>query len=97
MKEGAMNSSSTRKFSLWPLSAMSGSTAGTGLSRSQKIGRVTYAAFPVALLLSGCAVGPNYKRPNVAAPPVFRGPSDTAQQASFADLPWWDIFHDERY
>jgi multidrug efflux system outer membrane protein len=47
------------------------------------------------LLLPGCAVGPNYKRPNVAAPAVFRGPSETAQQASLADLPWWDIFHDE--
>jgi multidrug efflux system outer membrane protein len=91
-----MNSSSTRKFSLWPLSAMSGgSTAGTDLSRSQKVGRGVYVAFPVFLLLSGCAVGPNYKRPNVAAPAVFRGPSDIAQQASFADLPWWDIFHDE--
>src|SRR5580704_14293763 len=50
---------------------------------------------PLFLLLPGCAVGPNYKRPNVAAPTVFRGPTETAQQASFADLPWWDIFHDE--
>jgi outer membrane protein, multidrug efflux system len=91
-----MSSSSMQKFSLWPLSTMSvGSTAGTGVSRSQKFGRVTYVAFPVFLLLSGCAVGPNYKRPNVAAPTVFRGPSETAQQASFADLPWWDVFHDE--
>jgi len=86
-----MNSSSIRKFSLWPLSVKS----GTGLSRSPKIGRVTYAAIPVLLLLSACAVGPNYKRPNVAAPTAFRGPTEAAQQASFADLPWWDIFHDE--
>jgi multidrug efflux system outer membrane protein len=50
---------------------------------------------PLLLLLPGCAVGPNYKRPPVAAPTVFRGPTETAQQASFADLPWWDIFHDE--
>src|SRR5580704_2820081 len=50
---------------------------------------------PLFLLLPGCAVGPNYKRPNVAAPTVFRGPTETAQQASFADLPWWEIFHDE--
>ena len=50
---------------------------------------------PLFLLLPGCAVGPNYKRPNVAAPTVFRGPTETAQQATFADLPWWDIFHDE--
>src|SRR5215472_11416944 len=46
-------------------------------------------------LLSSCAVGPNYKRPNVAAPPAFRGGRAVAQQASLADLPWWEIFHDE--
>jgi outer membrane protein, multidrug efflux system len=91
-----MNSQSTRKFSLWPLSVMSvSSTSGSGLSRSRKVGRATSAALSALLFLSGCAAGPNYKRPNVAAPPVFRGPSDTAQQASFADLPWWEIFHDE--
>ena len=48
-----------------------------------------------ALLLSGCAVGPNYKRPNVAPPASFRGAPEEAQQASFAELPWWEIFHDE--
>src|SRR5215472_3047470 len=46
-------------------------------------------------LLSSCAVGPNYKRPNVAAPPAFRGGRAVAQPASLADLPWWEIFHDE--
>ncbi len=51
--------------------------------------------FSLFLLLPGCAVGPNYKRPNVATPAAFRGSSETAQQASFADLPWWEIFHDE--
>src|SRR5215471_13199760 len=50
---------------------------------------------PVLLLMS-CAVGPNYKRPNVASPPAFRGGPEVPQQASLADLPWWDIFHDER-
>jgi outer membrane protein, multidrug efflux system len=56
--------------------------------------QLTFIFIPV-LLLSSCAVGPNYKRPNVAAPPTFRGGPDIAQQASFADLPWWEIFHDE--
>ena len=27
------------------------------------------------LLVTGCALGPNYKRPPVAAPDVFRGQS----------------------
>ena len=48
-----------------------------------------------SLLVFGCAVGPNYKRPNIAAPATFRGAPEQAQQASFADLPWWQIFHDE--
>jgi outer membrane protein, multidrug efflux system len=49
---------------------------------------------PFMLLLSGCKVGPNYQRPKVAAPPAFRGAEGAAQQASLADLPWWDIFKD---
>src|SRR5215471_2760745 len=54
----------------------------------------TLILFPV-FLLSSCAVGPNYKRPNVPTPPAFRSGPDVTQQASFADLPWWEIFHDE--
>src|SRR5271168_4889 len=46
------------------------------------------------LFLSACAVGPNYKRPTVAVPPDFRGAEGAAQQASFADLPWWEVFKD---
>jgi multidrug efflux system outer membrane protein len=46
------------------------------------------------LLLPGCAVGPNYHRPAVNAPAAFRG--DTrAVTNSFADLPWWQVFHDD--
>ena len=48
-----------------------------------------------ALLLPGCAVGPNYRRPRVNVPPAFRGAEGAAQQASFADLPWWQIFKDD--
>jgi multidrug efflux system outer membrane protein len=58
--------------------------------------RAVTAALPLLLLLSGCAVGPNYRRPNANVPPAFRGPSGAAQQASFADLPWWEVFKDER-
>ena len=51
-----------------------------------------------ASVLSGCAVGPNYRRPAVQTPAAFHGPDQaqqTAQQtASFADLPWWQVFHD---
>ena len=40
-------------------------------------------------------MGPNYKRPTVNVPPAFRGADGAAQQASFADLPWWEIFKDD--
>jgi outer membrane protein, multidrug efflux system len=44
-------------------------------------------------LLTGCLVGPNYKRPVVDAPASFRG-QPTPDAVSIADLPWWEVFHD---
>lgn len=49
-------------------------------------------------LSSGCAVGPNYKRPPLPAPPEYRGSSPNQGQsgpASFGDQKWWDAFQDE--
>lgn len=46
------------------------------------------------ILLSGCAVGPAYHRPAVDVPSQFQGPDKAAQQASIADLPWWEVFKD---
>ena len=49
----------------------------------------------IALLaLAGCAVGPNYRRPAISAPPEFKDSSDPASTNSLADLPWWQIFND---
>jgi multidrug efflux system outer membrane protein len=47
----------------------------------------------VAVLLAGCAVGPNYRRPDTAAPGSYR---DQAQGSggSAADLAWWDLYRD---
>jgi multidrug efflux system outer membrane protein len=50
----------------------------------------------VTLLFSGCAVGPNYVRPKVNVPADFRSTEGAAQQASYADLPWWEVFKDEQ-
>jgi len=51
-----------------------------------------------AALMTGCKVGPNYHRPNVQIPAGFRGPAGSdqgqAQAASYADLPWWQVFQD---
>ena len=50
---------------------------------------------PLVVLLPACLLGPNYSRPKVNAPPTFRGAEGAAQQASLADLPWWEVFKDE--
>ena len=47
-----------------------------------------------ALTLAGCAVGPNYRRPQVIVPADFRGGPDGASTNSFGDLPWWGVFKD---
>jgi multidrug efflux system outer membrane protein len=53
-----------------------------------------------ASLLVGCTVGPNYRKPVVPVPNAYHGPDDNpqdqaqAQAASFADLPWWQVFQD---
>jgi multidrug efflux system outer membrane protein len=47
----------------------------------------------VLLLLSGCAVGPNFKRPAVNTPSSFRFAPDQSTN-SFGDLPWWEVFKD---
>jgi outer membrane protein, multidrug efflux system len=43
-------------------------------------------------------VGPNYRRPVVQTPSAYRdlreNPQAQAQAASFADLPWWQVFQD---
>jgi outer membrane protein, multidrug efflux system len=51
-------------------------------------------------LLAGCMVGPNYRRPAVQTPTVYRdlpeNPQLQAQAASYADLPWWQVFKDTK-
>jgi multidrug efflux system outer membrane protein len=55
------------------------------------------AALAIAVS-SGCKVGPNYRRPIVQTPTTFRdlseNPQQQAQAASYADLPWWQVFQD---
>jgi outer membrane protein, multidrug efflux system len=51
------------------------------------------SALVAAAVLSGCAIGPDYARPAVAKPDAFRGQA-TAEAASFADAPWWEVFED---
>jgi multidrug efflux system outer membrane protein len=45
------------------------------------------------ILFAGCAVGPNYQRPEVDSPAVFRD-DNAATNTSFADLGWWKAYQD---
>ena len=49
----------------------------------------------LGLLLVGCMVGPDYKRPEVKVTETFRDQVKPADARSFADQPWWEIFQDE--
>jgi multidrug efflux system outer membrane protein len=54
--------------------------------------RAAAGACALALAL-GCAVGPNYRRPELPVAPSFRDRPEEA--ASIADLFWWEVFRDE--
>jgi multidrug efflux system outer membrane protein len=45
--------------------------------------------------MAGCAVGPNYKRPGVAAPARFRGGEPNPTKISLGDVRWFDLFQDD--
>lgn len=61
------------------------------------IARRWLIAIPL-LLVTGCKVGPNYKRPPVNSPDSYRGLApDAAPQtnASIGDEKWWTVFDDQ--
>ena len=51
------------------------------------------AAFATVLILSACAMGPDYEKPEVPVPDTFQEP--TIPGASIANLKWWELFQDE--
>ncbi|HEV8037742.1 MAG TPA: efflux transporter outer membrane subunit [Bryobacteraceae bacterium] len=51
----------------------------------------------IAILSTGCTMGPNYHRPPIQTPDSFRAPTPVLNDpASLADLKWWDVFKDEQ-
>src|SRR2546427_653404 len=50
----------------------------------------------IAVLLSGCAVGPNYKRPTVSVPTDYRDSmaAQTAAAPSLGNENWWQVYQD---
>jgi outer membrane protein, multidrug efflux system len=51
-------------------------------------------ALVVFLLLTGCTLGPDYKRPTLLIPDNHRGLQGAPTPDSLADIPWWEIFKD---
>jgi len=49
----------------------------------------------MAVGMTGCMVGPDYKRPEVVPPPQYRAGEPQPSQASLADVKWFDFFQDD--
>lgn len=49
----------------------------------------------VACLFTGCAISPNYLRPEMLVPATHRGQIGVPEATSLADLPWWEVFQDD--
>lgn len=56
--------------------------------------RTLFVAILGALVLSGCAMGPDYERPETAMPEAFEQEFDGG--VSIANLNWWEMFGDEQ-
>jgi outer membrane protein TolC len=52
------------------------------------------AALATAAALTGCAIGPDYVRPDLPVPEQHRGVLTAQQAESFADLKWAEVFND---
>lgn len=46
--------------------------------------------------LAACAIGPEYKRPEVDSPASFRGADARFDNRSLADIEWWQVYEDPR-
>jgi len=55
-------------------------------------------AAALIILLSGCMLGPDYRRPAVTTPDAFRGASAAIppDKQSIAELKWFEVFQDEQ-
>ena len=53
-------------------------------------------AFLTVLGVASCAVGPNYRRPEVPLPGSIRGAVPTFDTRSVGDSNWWDLYDDPK-
>jgi multidrug efflux system outer membrane protein len=64
--------------------------------RAKAIKMKNVAFLPIAVLLAGCAVGPNYKRPTVTVPTDYRDamPAPNLPVSSLGNENWWQVYQD---
>src|SRR5580704_12722174 len=64
--------------------------------RAKAINMKKLTFFPIIVLLAGCAVGPNYKRPAVTVPTDYRDamPSPNLPVSSLGNEKWWLVYQD---
>ena len=49
------------------------------------------------LLAAGCAVGPNYQKPDVKVPEAWHSPADGGEKKEPVSLAkWWEVFGDAK-
>ena len=54
--------------------------------------RHALVALTILFVLTGCAVGPDYKKPEITAPPAWLVDMQTAKDT--ANTLWWEQFND---
>ena len=53
------------------------------------------AFLSLAILVSGCAIGPRYREPVMELPQTYRSYKTLDQAESMINLPWWKVFNDK--
>jgi multidrug efflux system outer membrane protein len=69
------------------------------MNPTRRAASILWIASGAAALLAGCAVGPDYKKPDAETPAAWTGgiPFNAAQPADAAlKGNWWEMFHDEK-
>ncbi len=55
--------------------------------------RLRFVTLLTPLFVCGCALGPDYERPDVGAPSAYEQELDSGE--TIANLQWWELFQDE--
>lgn len=54
------------------------------------------AVFSVALVMSSCALGPEYQRPEMIIPTEYRWQQQISSTDDFGNLNWWQVYRDDQ-